>query len=210
MQKLHPVQSKLIEILKANTGESLTLEDLREAVGSSYPSVVHHHIKQLEKKGYIRRNPTNPSDYLVLADNPEKNVAFLNVYGMAQCGPNGTILDGNPIERVPIATKLLGFRAEEAFIVKARGMSMTPKINPGDYVIAQKISSDYPDGSIVVGVNNGTVLIKKVQKNTDNSQHKRPLLKSLNEANGENKPFFASEDFRAEGIVRGILTYKIE
>ena len=164
LNNLHPAQKKLIDILKDNFAEPLTIRQLQEYLGVSSPSVVQHHIFQLEKKGFLRRNPSNPRDYQILADSPEKRVVFINLYGMAQCGPSGSMLDGNPIDRIPVATKLLGFPASQAFLVKAKGTSMIPKINPGDLVIAKK-SSDAPDDSIVVCCNNGEVLIKKDPKN---------------------------------------------
>ena len=58
---------------------------------------------------------------------------------------------------------LLGFPASQAFLVKAKGTSMIPKIYPGDLVIAKK-SNHAADESIVVCCNNGEVLIKKFRK----------------------------------------------
>lgn len=206
LQPLHPTQKKILKLLKDGYGEELTMRDLQEKLGLSSPSIVHHHLTQLEKKGYLRRNPSNPYDYQILATTPEKKIAYINAYGMAQCGPNGSIFDGNPIERIPISTKILGLRAEDAFIVKAKGTSMTPKVNPGDYVIAQK-TPQFQNGNMVVCVNKGEVLIKKIQTINDSNGKQYHLLISLNE--NEYKPFVASEDFRVEGIVKGVLTYKI-
>lgn len=204
LPQLHPTQEKLLEILKESLGEELTIRDLRDRLRISSPSVVHHHITQLEKKGYLRRNPSNPYDYQILSTTPERKIAYLNSYAMAQCGPNGSIFDGNPLERVPVSTKLLGFRAEDAFLVKAKGTSMIPKIYPGDYVIAQKTSTA-KNGDIVVCANDGKVLIKKIQI-LQNNGGKSIALTSLNEE--KFSPFAASrDDFRVEGVVRGIISY---
>ncbi len=199
MKKLHPTQKKLLNLLKRNIDEPLTIRELQDELKLSSPSVVHHHIRQLETKGYLRRNPGNPQDYQILADSPDKKVAFLNLYGMAQCGPNGSLLDGNPIDRVSISTKILGFSSLDAFLVKARGDSMEPKIHSGDLVIVKK-NNMADNGNIVVCVNNDEVLIKKVQKN-DN----KIILSSLNE---KYEPFLANKkSFKIEGIVKGILSY---
>lgn len=199
MNKLHPTQEKLLGLLKENINDPLTMRDLQEKLGLSSPSVVFHHIQQLEKKGFLRRNPSNPQDYQILSDGPEQKIAYLNMYGLAQCGPNGSILDGNPIERIPISTKILGFSSADAFLVKAKGNSMTPKIAEGDIVIVKK-TNIAKDGDIVVCVNNGEALIKKFTK-TDNEV----ILSSLNTLF---KPFNANhDDFRVEGVVRGILSY---
>ena len=203
MQKMHQTQQKLLEILKANIDDPLTIRELQDRVGASSPSVVHHHITKLIEKGLLRKNPTNPHDYQVLADNPDSNVVYLNVYGMAQCGPKGSVLDGNPIDRIKISSKVLGFSAVDAFVVKARGNSMIPKINPGDLVITKK-AAEIDGGEVVVCVNNGEVLIKKVQKIPTEAGSVTYNLISLNP---EYAPFTASEGFRVEGVVRGVLSY---
>ncbi len=198
--KIHPTQARLLQLLTDNITSPLTIRELQEELDLSTPSLVHHHIQQLEKKGYLRRNPSNPQDYQVLTDSPEKKIAYINMYGMAQCGPNGSILTGDPIERVPLSTQLIGFQSDDAFMVKARGNSMSPKITEGDLVIAKK-ANDAPSGALVVCVNNGEALIKKIQKQSD-----KVILVSLNTSYD---PFIASDDFKIEGIVKGILSYKI-
>lgn len=200
MKKLHPIQKKLLQILKINITDPLTIREMQSALNISSTSVVHHHIQQLEKKGYLRRNPNNPKDYQILVENPEKTITYLNLYGLAHCGPNGSILDGNPIDRIPIASKILGFPSSQAFMVKARGNSMAPKINDGDLVIARKVK-DADSGVMVVCVNNGEALIKKIQKS------KEVILSSINPSY---EPFVAAKDFHVEGIVRGIYSYKVQ
>ncbi len=203
MQTMHPTQQKLIEILKSNIDDPLTIRKLQDRIGASSPSVVHHHLTKLIDKGLLRKNPSNSHDYQVLADNPDSNVVYLNVYGMAQCGPKGSILDGNPIDKIRISSKVLGFSAVDAFVVKAKGTSMIPKINPGDLVIAKK-AVDIDGGKIVICVNNGEVLIKKVQKIPTEGDNITYNLISLNP---EFAPFTAKEDCRIEGVVRGVLSY---
>ena len=200
MKKLHLTQEKLLRLLKNNIEEPLTIRELQADLGVSSPSVVYHHILQLEKKGYLRRNPGNPQDYQILADSPDKKIAFLNLYGMAQCGPNGSMLDGNPIDRIPISTKILGFSSADAFLVRAKGDSMEPKIKGGDLVIVKK-GNKPEDGNIVVCVNNGEVLIKKIQQ-IDNDTI---FLTSLNQTY---KAILASKDnFKIEGVVKSVLSY---
>ena len=197
MQELHPTQEKLLKLLKKNITDPLTIRELKDELALSSTSVVYHHIQQLEKKGYLRRNPTNPKDYQILADSPDKKITYLNLYGLAHCGSNGSVLDGDPIDRIPISTQILGFSSAEAFMVKAKGDSMQPKISDSDLVIVKKAETA-KNGDIVVCVNKGEVLIKKLQ------QGKQTILSSLNTAYD---PFLASKDFRIEGIVRGVLSY---
>ncbi len=195
---LHDSQIRLLKILKSNIESPLTMRELQEELGLASPSVVHHHIQQLEKKGYLKRNPHNPKDYILLKD-PEKPIVYINKYGLAQCGPSGSILDGNPIDRIPIASRLLKFPAEEAFIVEAKGDSMEPKIKQGDIIIAQK-QNTAENGDIVICVNNYDVLIKKYTQEDNNV-----ILHSLNTE--KYHPFIASKELKIEGIVRNILKY---
>ena len=78
MKALHPKQIKLLEILKTNISDPLTLDELADRLDVSGRSVVFHHLKQLEKKGFLKRNPANPRDYIILKD-PERNVIYLNM-----------------------------------------------------------------------------------------------------------------------------------
>lgn len=200
MKPLHSVQKKLLDLLIKNGDDPLTIRGMQDLLEVSSPSVVVHHLRQLEKKGFIKRNPYNPQDYQVLKGGPEKQITYLNLYGLAHCGPNGSILDGNPIDRIPISTRLLTFPASEAFMVKAKGDSMLPKINDGDLVIGRRTHSA-ENGSIVACVNNGEALIKKIQK-----EKGRIILISLNPAHN---PFLASSDFRIAGEIRGVISSKL-
>ncbi len=197
MNILHPTQEKLLRLLEDTIDEPLTIRELQDRLRLSSPSLVLHHIQQLEKKGYLKRNPDNPQDYHLLK-NPERAVVYLNLYGLAQCGPNGSILDGAVIDRIPISTKLLSFPASEAFLVRARGDSMKPLIREGDIVIARK--SDTADvGKLVVCVNNGEALIKRFYRADD-----YVLLESENR---KYNPFVASrDDFRIEGEVKSVIS----
>lgn len=197
---LHPIQKELLNILIKNTDELLTIREMQSLLDLSSTSVVVYHLRQLEKNGYLKRNPYNPQDYQVLKDAPEKQITYLNLYGLAHCGPNGSVLDGNPVERIPISIRLISFPSAEAFMVKAKGDSMEPKINESDLVIARK-TDDADSGSIVVCVNDGEALIKKIKK-----EGRNVILMSLN---AKYQPFLAARNFKIEGEVRGVITNKI-
>lgn len=197
MKKLHSNQRKLLELLKKSIDDPLTIREIQERLNLSSTSVVSHHINQLEKKGFLKRNPSNPKDYQILSDSPEKLISYLNLYGLAECGPNGSILDGDPIDRIPIASKLVSFPTDQAFMVKASGDSMEPKIFAGDLVIVQR-KQTAESGSIVICVNEGEAIIKKMKQ-----ENGRVILNSLNP---QYSPFLASEDFRIEGEVKGVIS----
>ncbi len=198
---LHRAQSEILRLLADHADDPLTVRELQERVGASSTSVVAHHLMQLEKKGYLKRNPYNPRDYQVLEGGPESNVAYINMYGMASCGPNGSILEGEPIDRIPLASRLLSFPVAEAFMVKARGKSMEPKISEGDLVIARK-TNEKLDGRVCVCINDGMAMIKLIRLSA-----KKVFLESFNREAFPLVP--AHADFRVEGEVKSIISGKI-
>jgi repressor LexA len=197
-EDLHKTQKELLRLLASNSSDPLSLRELQARVGASSPSVIFHHLAQLEKKGYLKRNPYDPRDYVVIEDEPEKEVTHIGLYGLARCGPEGSILSGDPIDRLPIASRLLSFPAAEAFMLKAKGDSMLPRIAEGDYVIARK-GPEITPGRVYVCINDEECLIKVVRVLGG-----KYCLESLNR---EKYPIFeAARDFRVEGEVKHILS----
>lgn len=199
LKKLHEKQKGLLELLREHLMDPMTIRELQEELNISSPSVVQYHMQQLEKKGYLKRNPNNPKDYQILTE-PDKPIVYLNLYGMAQCGPNGTVLDGDPIDRIPIASRLIKFSADNAFLVEAKGDSMEPKISEGDYVISKK-SNVADNDDTVVCVYDSKVLIKRFYRKKD-----QIILQSENY--GKYAPIFVDGDqLKIEGIVMGMIKF---
>lgn len=199
MKKMHPTQLKLLKLLKKSIDDPLTVQELTSELGLSSTSVTFHHIQQLEIKGYLKRNPSNPKDYQILGE-PDKPIVYISKYGLAHCGRGESMLDGNPVERIPIASKLLKFSAKDAFIVEAKGNSMEPEIESGDLIIAKK-QQVANNNEIIVCVNEGSPMIKKYFK-----ERGKILLISLN--GDKHPPIIAEDDFRIEGVVKNIIHYK--
>jgi repressor LexA len=199
MAELHPKQIKLLEVLRNNIDNPLTIKALSEEADITSPGVLYHHIRQLEKKGYLKRNPENSKDYNIL-DTPEKQIVYINKYGTAQCGPDGSLLSGNVVDRIPISSGLIRFPSSLAFIVEAKGDSMEPKISSRDIVIA-KIQNYAESGDLVVCVYDSKVLIKQFLK----IDH-RIVLNSFN-SNTNLIEVHEEHEFRVEGIVKNIIHY---
>lgn len=202
MGRLHAKQSQILELLKDNRESPLTMKDLSHEVGIDSPGVLYHHLRQLEKKGYLKRNPNNSKDYVVL-DKPEASVVYVGKYGDAQCGPEGIMLDESPEEYIPIASSLLRFPASEAFIVDAKGDSMEPKIYEGDVVIAKRQNSA-ENNDLVVCSYNEKVIIKKLILGTNGA--------GLYSLNSQKHPVISVNDddsFFIAGVVKNILSYNL-
>ena len=63
MNDLHPRQIKLLQLLKDHIDSPLMMTELSEEAEIYSPGVLYHHLRQLERKGYLKRNPDNPKDY---------------------------------------------------------------------------------------------------------------------------------------------------
>lgn len=202
MKKLHPLQEKILRILKKQQEFPLSIRELQDILGVSSPSLIHHHILQLEKKGYIRRDPYNPRNYQILEWNESESILYLNLYGLAQCGPQGRFLEGNPVEKIPMPRKMINFDITKAYLVKANGDSMKPKINEGDLILAEA-SCMADNQQIVVCTYQWKALIKRFQRDENYI-----ILSSINSENYP--PIFAKpEDVRIEWLVRGIVSLNI-
>lgn len=197
--KLTEIQEKLLKLLQKHVDEPLSYRDIAEALAVGSTNTVFYHLQKLERLGFLKRDPTNPKNYQVLGS-PESGTAYLNLYGLARCGPNGHLLDGNPIDRLPVSTRLIPFRSNEAFLVRAKGDSMEPRIHEDDIVLARKQHAA-DDGEVIVCVNQGEALIKKLARHRG-----APLLVSLNP---KYDPIVAADDFRVEGIVKSIVSSAI-
>ncbi|MDR1168957.1 MAG: hypothetical protein LBK53_08760 [Heliobacteriaceae bacterium] len=171
---LHHKQQKLLDLLYENQDNPLTLTQLVHEMGETSNNAVLHHLKQLEKKGYLKRNPNNSADYQIILE-PGNPVVYLQKYGSAKCGSNAIFVDSAPIETIPISPRLINCNPDEAFILEASGDSMAPLIYDKDLVICQKCSN-FKNEDIIACSINGEAKIKKFFKvNND-----LILLKSLN------------------------------
>lgn len=189
---LHPKQQQLYELLLKGD-DDLTLDVMREELGASSLNTAVYHLKQLEKKGYIRRN----GDFgrVEVLSKPLRDIIYLNLYGMAACGPDGFINDDNVVERIPFPAKKLRI-STDSFLVEARGDSMEPLIHNKDLVLVDRSPVDSGDTAVVVY--NGGAVLKKIYKDQG-----RIVLQSLNT---KYKPIIVNPDeINPIGIVRGVV-----
>lgn len=189
------LQKTLLKLLADHAHDPLSYRDIAESIGVKSPNTVAYHLRELERKGLLKRNPSSPQDYQVLGEQ-EPGVVRLNLYGLAHCGRTGSLLDGDPIDKVPIASRLIPFPVNKAFLLKTKGDSMEPDIHDGDLVLVKR--QTYANtGQIVACVNRGNCLIKRYGKGHPT------LLSSLNPSY---LPIAVADDFRIEGVVAGIVS----
>ncbi len=173
MEKLTSRQKDVLDFVKSyivSHGYPPTVREIGQALNISSPATIHAHLKNLEKKGIIRKdNSKNRAIELLVdnefADNSEKiiDVPLL-----------GKITAGSPIEAIEMPDEYFSLPAyllpkgKEVFTLKVNGESMiNAGILDGDVVIVER-KNTARNGEIVVAMNNDNeVTLKTFYKEKD-------------------------------------------
>ena len=134
--KLNNTQSRLLDILRVRES-SYTLDELASILNLSNKSSVHYNIKKLIQGGYLKVNPSNSSDYIVL-DKQDTGLYYLPLYSGAKCGPNGTLISDYNDTEIPIASRIFNFDVGNAIAMKTEGDSMEPRIPERSIILVDK------------------------------------------------------------------------
>jgi repressor LexA len=137
-----------------------TVREIGEAVGLASPSTVHAHLANLERAGYVRRDPTKPRALeLTRRERPvAATSATLPDVGEVRVLPLvGEIAAGGPLlaeknveDHLAVPEPLS--RGGEEFLLRVKGDSMVEAgILDGDYVVVQR-QQTARDGDIVVAL----------------------------------------------------------
>jgi len=137
-----------------------TVREIGEKVGLASPSTVHAHLANLERAGYLRRDPTKPRALeLVGRERPAPETALPGDAGRVRILPLvGQIAAGGPLlaeqnveEHIAVPEPLSSGGGEE-FLLRVRGDSMIEAgILEDDYVVVRR-QQTARDGDIVVAL----------------------------------------------------------
>ena len=133
-----------------------TVREIGEAVGLASPSTVHAHLANLERAGYLRRDPTKPRALEVTGRGrtPAPAAAgaeprMLPLLGEIAAG--GPLLAEENVEDYLAVPEPLT-RGGEEFLLRVKGESMVEAgILPGDYVVVHR-QSTAQNGEVVVAL----------------------------------------------------------
>ena len=116
-----------------------SVREIGQALGLTSSSTVHSHLSALEKKGYLRRDPSKPRALEILKDEreaPVKKVVPLPVVGQVTAGLP-ILAQQNIEDYFPLPQEFV--RSDECFILKVRGDSMVGAgIFDGDMLVVRK------------------------------------------------------------------------
>lgn len=157
MEKLSNRQQMIFDFIKSEVdvkGYPPSVREIAKAVGLASSSTVHGHLKRIEKKGYIRRDPTKPRAIEIIdtiSESIEKDQArYVPVIGKVTAGIPITAVE-NIEEYVPVPQSAAK-SDDHLFILVIEGDSM---INAGildrDRVIVRQ-QNTAENGDIVVAM----------------------------------------------------------
>jgi repressor LexA len=145
-QRQHRIVDFIQETVKER-GYPPTVREIGEAVGLTSSSSVHSQLDNLERKGYLHRDPTKPRA-LALSAEPPPSVAVPLVGRIAAGAP--MLADENIEEMIAVPEGFADDR--EHFALRVEGDSMIGAgIMSGDLVVVRK-QNQASDGDIVAAL----------------------------------------------------------
>jgi repressor LexA len=165
---LTPKQAEILAVIKDNLrqkGYPPSVREIGQAVGLSSSSTVHGYLRKLEKKGFLRRDPTKPRA-IELLDLEGERVECVNVPLLGRVAAGLPLLAvENQEDLFPLPAHFTG--AGEFFMLKVQGESMIEAgILNGDMVVVRR-QHDANNGDIVVALLEDEATVKRFYKEKD-------------------------------------------
>lgn len=172
---------KFIDAEVRDNGYPPSVREIAKALGVSSPSTIHSQLNTLQKRGYLKKDPSKPRAIQVSWDaNSESSaverrpVRHVPLVGSVAAGTD--VLASEDIEEtIPVPADFAG--EGDLFMLKVRGESMIEAgILNGDYVVAE-VQDTANEGDIVVaGIPGEEATVKTYSLDAKN--HKVVLLPS--------------------------------
>lgn len=181
-EKLTKKQKAVLECIEdciAKKGYGPTVREICAEIGLSSPSTVHVHLKALEEKGYIERDPLKSRSIMLKQNDQgqpvgrsEGNVLSPSFSKTIDVPLVGNVAAGEPIlaeenitETMSLPIDIVGDSA--SFMLSVRGESMIEAgINDGDYVVVKQ-QQTANNGDIVVAIIEDGATVKTFYKESD-------------------------------------------
>ena len=166
-EQLTDKQQQILEFIKhriLEKGYPPAVREICQAVHLRSTSSVHSHLETLERKGYIRRDPTKPRAIEIIDD--DFNLARREIVHIPIVG---TITAGEPILAVENIEDYFPMQPDfisslDTFMLHVRGESMiNAGIMDGDLVIVQQ-QPTADNGDIVVAMIDDSATVKRFYK----------------------------------------------
>ncbi|SDY51938.1 transcriptional repressor LexA [Thermoactinomyces sp. DSM 45892] len=178
MNKLSSRQQAILKYIQREVREKgypPSVREIGEAVGLASSSTVHGHLSRLEKKGFIRRDPTKPRAIELLLKEESDTIPSTPLPDTVMIPMLGKVTAGDPItaienieEYYPLPKRLMKNVDDPLFLLTIQGNSMiNAGILSGDYVVVRR-QQTANNGEIVVAMtNDGEATVKRFYKEAD-------------------------------------------
>lgn len=172
---MHTIQEKLLKFITEHNTTRMTLREIGEHIGEKFPQKIKHHLDQLEKKGFIKRDPIKKEIQRVTYTTKNTSLLSIPIIGAANCGPATIFANENIEGYLKISSSILK-KCKNIFAIRAQGLSMNKtfidgkNIEDGDYLL---IDSDYRNpksGDVVLSIIDDMANIKKYVWDQINNQ----------------------------------------
>lgn len=163
---LNPRQIEILKYIKSvlkDKGYTPTVREICDAVHLSSTSTVHFHLKALEKKGYIRRDPLKSRAIEIIGEDTlpsptDIEMAEVPIIGKISAGLPA-LAEENVEEYFPIPITFLHSN-KQTFILRVSGDSMIEAgIENGDLLIVERAQTAN-NGEIVVALIDDEATVK--------------------------------------------------
>lgn len=173
-----------------------SVREIGQALGLTSSSTVHSHLSALEKKGYLRRDPSKPRALEILRDEreiPAKKMVTVPIVGGVTAGLP-ILAQQNIEDYFPLPVDFV--RAEDCFILKVSGESMIGAgIFDGDLLVVRR-QPTARDGDIVVARIEDEATVKRFYRESDRIR--------LQPENPRMEPIFTRE-LAIEGVALAVI-----
>jgi repressor LexA len=144
-EQLTSRQRRILDVIRdavADRGYPPSIREIGEAVGLTSTSSVHSQLEALQRKGFIRRDPTKPRAIEVHFDDPVAAVprplpTYVPLMSAPVAAGTGTLPEDVVDELLPLPRELVG--QGELFMLQVRGDSMVGAgVLDRDYVVVRR------------------------------------------------------------------------
>lgn len=192
-EDLTGVQIAILEYIKDELQKRNYPPSVREicaSVGLNSTSSVHYQLNNLEKKGYLRRDPQKPRALEIVKDNngavPSITERVVNVPILGDVAAGAPILaQENHDNYYPLPQSFTN--NADCFMLTVKGSSMiNAGIMDGDFVVVKRQNSAQ-DGEIVVALIDDEATVKTFykEKDTIRLQPENPMLAPIYSRNAQ-------------------------
>ena len=169
MERLTPRQENIFKFIKdevRSKGYHPSVREIGEAVGLRSSSTVHAHLEKLEKKGYIRRDPTKPRAIEVLEESiQDAYMISLPILGRVTAG-QPILAQQNIEDFIDVPAQFVKPGASQ-FVLRVKGDSMiNAGILDGDLVLVRQ-QNQAENGEIVVALLEDEATVKRFFREDD-------------------------------------------